>query len=62
MVRESGLVQDGDVRELRSVYALRVIADYRDRTITLQESQMSLDAAYRFVTKIEGVIRGAAYP
>lgn len=60
MVRESGLVQDGDVRELRSVYALRVIADYRDCPITLQEAQTSLDVAYRFVTKIEGVIRGAA--
>lgn len=61
MLRESGLVQDGDVRELSSVYALRVIADYRDRLITSQEAQTSLDAAYRFVTKIEGVIRGTAY-
>lgn len=60
MLRESGLVQDGDVREFRSVYALRVIADYRDRPITLQEALTSLNAAYRFVTKIEGVIRGAA--
>jgi uncharacterized protein (UPF0332 family) len=62
MVRERGLVHDGDVRELRSVYALRILADYRDRHISSQEAQTSLDAASRFVAKIEGVIRGAAHP
>jgi uncharacterized protein (UPF0332 family) len=62
IVRERGLVYDGDVRELRSVYALRVIADYRDRRISSQEAQMSLDAISRFIAKIEGVIRGAAHP
>lgn len=62
MAGESGLVQDRDVREVRSVYALRVIADYYDRPITSQEAQTSLDAAYRFVTKIEGATHGAAYP
>ena len=62
MLRESGLVHDGEVRELRSVYALRVIADYRDRPITSQEAQTSLDAAYRFVAKMERVIHGTAHP
>ena len=62
MVRERGLVHDGDVRELRTVYALCIIADYRDRHISSQEAQTSLDAASRFVAKIEGVIRGATHP
>jgi hypothetical protein len=60
-VRERGLAHDGDVRELRSVYALRIIADYRDRHISSQETQTSLDAVSRFVAKIEGIIRGAAH-
>jgi uncharacterized protein (UPF0332 family) len=62
IVGERGLVHDGDVRERRSVYALRIIADYRDRQISLQEAQTSLDAASRFVAKIEGVIHGTAHP
>jgi uncharacterized protein (UPF0332 family) len=62
MVREGGLVHDGDVRELRSVYALRIIADYRDRHISSQEAQTSLDATSRFIAKIEGVIHGTAHP
>jgi len=56
MVRERGLVHDGDVRGLRSVYALRIIAGYRDRHISSQEAQTS------FIAKIEGLIRGAAHP
>lgn len=62
MARESGPVHDEDIREFSSVYALRVIADYRDGPITSQEAQTSLDAVYRFVAKIEGVIHGTAYP
>ena len=62
MVRERGPVHDGDVREFRSVYALRIIADYRNRHISSQEAQTSLDAASRFVAKIEGVIHGATHP
>jgi uncharacterized protein (UPF0332 family) len=62
MVRERGRVYDGDVRELRSVYALRIIADYRDRHISPQEARTSLDAASRFIAKIEGLIHGAAHP
>ena len=39
MVRDRGPVHDGDVREFRSVYALRIIADYRDRHLSSQEAQ-----------------------
>ena len=62
MVSGRGLLQDEDVRELRGVYALRVIADYQDRRISSREAQTSLDTAYHFIAKIEEVIRGTAHP
>ena len=56
------LLEHGDVQELRDAYTLRFIADYRDRQLSSQETQTALEAAQRFVTKIEGVISRGTHP
>lgn len=62
MVHASALLESGDVQELEDVYALRLIADYRDRRLSSQETQSVMEKANRFVTRIEGVISRGTHP
>ncbi len=62
MVHSNALLASEDVRELEDVYALRLIADYRDRRLSLQETQAVMERANRFMTRIEGVISRGTYP
>ena len=62
MVNARALLEYGDVQELGDAYTLRLIADYRDRQLSSQETQTALEAAQRFVTKIEGVISRGTHP
>ena len=62
MVHTNTLLASEDVRELEEVYALRLIADYRDRRLSSQETQVVMERANRFVTRIEGVISRGTHP
>lgn len=62
MVNTRALLEHGDVQELRDAYTLRLIADYRDQQLSSQETRTALEAAHRFVTKIEGVISRGTLP
>jgi hypothetical protein len=62
MVHTNALLASEDVRELEDVYALRLIADYRDRRLSSQETQGAMERANRFVTRIEGVISRGTHP
>ena len=62
MVHTNALLASEDMRELEDVYALRLIADYRDRRLLSQETQAVMERANRFVTRIEGVISRGTHP
>jgi uncharacterized protein (UPF0332 family) len=62
MVQTRALLESRDVQELENAYASRLIADYRDRRLSSQESRTVLEAANRFVAKIEGVINHGTHP
>jgi uncharacterized protein (UPF0332 family) len=62
MVQTRALLGSRDVQELENAYASRLIADYRDRRLSSQESRTVLEAANRFVAKVEGGINHGTHP
>jgi uncharacterized protein (UPF0332 family) len=56
MVEERAILTHREVEDIEAVYALRLEADYRSRLVSSQEVQDILDAAHRFLAKVEEVI------
>jgi hypothetical protein len=54
MVEERAVLTRREVESMEAAYALRLEADYGSRLVSAQEVQEILDAAHRFLAKVEG--------